>query len=433
MRSLIFTLIFYFSCAFSNAQNLYYPPLTGSVWQTTDPHALGWDTTLLQDLRLFLDTTDTKAFMVLKEGKIVMEYYFNDHNASKPWYWASAGKSLTSVLVACAEADGKLNLSDPSAKYLGTGWTSCTGAEEGKITIRHQLTMTTGLDDNTSFECTDPECLECLVAPGTRWAYHNSPYTLLDGVIEGATGQNLNAYLKSRLSDKTGINGLYIESNYNNVFYSTARVMARFGLLVLGKGKWAGTEIVNHPDYINAMSQTSQNLNKAYGYLWWLNGKSSFMLPGSQFVFPGSLVPTAPSDMFAALGKNDQKLYIVPSQNLIVVRMGEKATDEDVAVPIVFDALLWEKLSKIIKQPTAVEEQMADLDHWFEKQGTTLSFDPFAKIAEAHLLDAMGRWVKSSKEGSSIDLSGLPSGWYTITAVQKDGKKRLAQLIWTHP
>ena len=76
LRSLCFTLLVFFCGVISHAQNLYYPPLTGSVWQTSDAHALGWDTTLLQDLRLFLDTTDTKAFMVLKDGKIVLEVNF---------------------------------------------------------------------------------------------------------------------------------------------------------------------------------------------------------------------------------------------------------------------------------------------------------------------------------------------------------------------
>ncbi|HMS98690.1 MAG TPA: serine hydrolase [Saprospiraceae bacterium] len=431
LRSLCFSLLFSFCGVLSHAQNLYYPPITGSVWQTSDAHALGWDTTLLQDLRLFLDTTDTKAFMVLKDGKIVLEYYFNDHNATKPWYWASAGKSLTSVMVACAQADGKLKLTDPTSKYLGVGWTSCTAAEESKITIQHQITMTTGLNDNTSFECTDPECLQCLAAPGSRWAYHNSPYTLLDGVIEGATGQNLNAYLKSRLSDKTGINGLYIQSNYNNVFYSTARVMARFGLLVLGKGSWAGVDVINNPAYVNAMSQTSQNLNQSYGYLWWLNGKSSFMLPGAQFVFPGPLVTTAPADMFAALGKNDQKLYIVPSQNLVVVRMGDKATDEDVAVPIVFDALLWSKLSKIMTKTTAVNDATDSNHTWFEVVGSDLTFSTVQNIGEVRIVDAMGKLVAVAEGGEAMNLSELSHGCYFLTAMTGNKSRLTGKIIWT--
>ena len=208
-------------------------PLIGECLATTDAASLGWDTTRFQDLRTFW-ILPIPCFMILKDGKIVVEYYFNDHNANKPWYWASAGKSLTSVMIACALADGKLQLTDPSAKYLGNGWTSCTSESEQKITIRHQITMTTWSGWQWVWLHRTFPVSNALQNPGSRWAYHNSPYTLLDGVIEGGQGRISNAYLKSRLSAETGINGLYIASGYNNVFGSTARVMARFGLLCIG-------------------------------------------------------------------------------------------------------------------------------------------------------------------------------------------------------
>lgn len=101
----------------------------------------------------------------MKDGKIVLEYYFNDHDASKPWYWASAGKSLTSILVAFAESENKLKLTDASLKYLGKGWTSCTEAEEEKITVWNHITMTTGLDDLLCFDRLDAPNLKCLAHP----------------------------------------------------------------------------------------------------------------------------------------------------------------------------------------------------------------------------------------------------------------------------
>jgi hypothetical protein len=66
--------------------------------------------------------------------------------------------------------------------------------------------------------------------------------------------------------------------------------MARFGLLIQGNGAWNGTQLINST-YFNEMVNTSQNLNKSYGYLWWLNGKPSFMVPTSQIVFLGSYAP----------------------------------------------------------------------------------------------------------------------------------------------
>ena len=67
-------------------------------------------------------------------------------------------------------------------------------------------------------------------------------------------------------------------------------------------------------NYFNQMLHTSQMLNESHGYLWWLNGKSSSMLPGSQFVFNGDITPNAPDDLVSALGKNGQIINVVPSE-----------------------------------------------------------------------------------------------------------------------
>jgi hypothetical protein len=100
------------------------------------------------------------------------------------------------------------------------------------------------------------------------------------------------------------------------------------------------------------MTTTSQSLNLSYGYLTWLNGKSSYMIPQSQFVFPASLVPNAPADMFCALGKNDQKIYVIPSTNMVVIRMGNDAGFPALAVSA-FDNELWGKLKDIFCTPTS--------------------------------------------------------------------------------
>lgn len=103
---------------------------------------------------------------------------------------------------------------------------------------RRGLTMTTGLDDGVADkDCTEKPCLVYKADAGTRWAYHNAPYTLLDNVMTGATGNDLNAFVNEELETKIGMEGTFIKSGFNNVFYSTARSMARYGLLLLNKGK----------------------------------------------------------------------------------------------------------------------------------------------------------------------------------------------------
>lgn len=326
---------------------LYFPPVGSSSWETTSPATLGWTDAQLNDLYSYLQTKNTKAFIILKNGKIVVEKYFGSFTADSNWYWASAGKTVTAMLTGIAQQEGLLNINHKTSQYLGTGWTSLPAAKEDLITIRHQLTMTSGLDDNVpDDDCTLPACLAYKADAGTRWAYHNAPYTLLDKVVESASGISYNAYFQEKIRNKIGMNGVWLRNGYNNVLYSTPRSMARFGLLMLNEGKWDQTPILNDSVYFKAQVNSSQGLNQSYGYLTWLNGKSTHMLPTLQTVFSGAMIPTAPADMYAALGKNDQKVYVVPSQKIVVIRMGESAGNIQLAVSG-FDSELWGKLKPI--------------------------------------------------------------------------------------
>lgn len=335
------------------AQQLYFPPVTGTAWDTLSPSSLGWNTAAIPSLYSLLDSSHTKAFIVLKNGRIVLEKYFGTFTRDSNWYWASAGKSMTSLLVGIAQREGALSISDTSSRWLGNGWTSLPADKERKITVRHQLTMTSGLDDGVpDKDCTLPGCLTYAADAGTRWAYHNAPYTLLDSVIQHATGTTLNLFFVNHVRSKIGMNGGYLRSGYNNVLYSTPRSMSRFGLLMLNKGYWGTTPILDDTAYVNAMTASSQALNPSYGYLWWLNGKSSYMVPGLQLVIPGSLSPAAPKDMFAALGKNGQLINIVPSLGLVFIRMGD-APDNSL-VPFTLNNDIWVRLNAVMTPATSV-------------------------------------------------------------------------------
>lgn len=334
----------------TTTQPLYFPPTGTAEWQTTSAASLAWDDAALNNLYPYLQSKGTKAFIILKGGKIVTEKYFGTFTADSLWYWASAGKTMTGFLVGIAQQEGLLNINDRTSKYLGTGWTSEAADKENLITLKNQLTMTTGLDDGVAdADCTLPGCLVFKANAGTRWAYHNAAYTLLDAVVEKASGLSYNAYFQQKIRDKIGMNGLWVKTpGSNNIYYSNARSMARFGLLLLNKGKWNTTAILSDTNYFHSQVNTSQSLNLSYGFLTWLNGKNSNMLPQSQIVFSGSIIPNAPADLFAALGKNDQKIYVVPSQQLVIIRMGNTAGGVKPAGSD-FDNELWGKLKAIIK------------------------------------------------------------------------------------
>lgn len=326
----------------------YFPP-AGATWAQTTPASLGWNESAIPALYNLLEQNNTKAFLVLYNGRIVLEKYFGQFTADSSWYWASAGKTLTAVLVGIAQQEGKLNITNRTSQYLGAGWTSLPAVKEQLITVRHQLSMTTGLDDGTGdTDCTQPGCLQYKADAGSRWAYHNAPYTLLDKVVEQAVGTSYNSYFRQRIGDRIGMGGAWLRMGYNNVFFSNPRSMARFGQLLLNRGNWNGVQVLADESYFNSMVSSAQNLNPSYGYLTWLNGKDRHMLPALQAVFNGPMVPNAPADMYAALGKNDQKLYVVPSKKLVVVRMGESAGNVRLAVSS-FDNELWGALSAVVR------------------------------------------------------------------------------------
>lgn len=325
----------------------YFPPTSGT-WKTISPDSLGWSSSAINDLYTYLGTKNTKAFLIIRDGKIVTEKYFGSFKQDSIWYWASAAKTMTAVLVGIAEQEGKLSLSDKTSKYLGSGWSSLPKEKEDLITIRHHLSMTTGLKPSAEDDdCTLPSCLTYDSDAGTKWKYHNASYTLLESIIAKATGKSFEAYFQEKIRNRIGMTGTWNKiTDYVNVYNSNARSMARFGILLLNNGKWGNSAILNNTGFFNQQTTSSQNLNLSYGYLTWLNGKASHMLPVVADVQPGAIAPNAPADMYFAWGRNDQKIYVVPSKKLVVVRMGEGASN----VPLgdaSFDNELWGKLRNV--------------------------------------------------------------------------------------
>lgn len=407
------------------AQSLYFPPVSGPVWDTLSPASLGWCQQEIDTLVNYLDQINSKAFIVLKDGKIVIEEYFGTFTQDSLWYWASAGKSLTGFTVGLAQQDGFLSLDDTTASYLGQGWTECPPAKEEMITIRHQLSMTSGLDDGVpDHHCTLDTCLQYLADAGTRWAYHNAPYTLLDEVIANATGMSLNAYINQKIKIPTGMTGLFVPQGYNNLFVSNARSMARFGLLILNRGNWNGNQIMTDQNYFDQMVNTSQNMNLSYGYLWWLNGKPSFMVPGLQFSFPGSMNPNAPADMFAAMGKNGQFINVVPSMNLVFIRMGNAPDASE--VPFLYNDSIWIRLNAAMCNVTTLNNEATDNFSFYPNPASeTLRVNGVDKNEWINVLSVNGTLLQSQRgEAGGININTLDfaNGLYFVQKTDDSGK-----------
>ncbi|SHH02710.1 CubicO group peptidase, beta-lactamase class C family [Flavobacterium micromati] len=353
MSKIIYSLLIMTLCLSCSSENtemlsqssdlIYFPPNNSAIWETKSISDLGWNQNRLQPLLDYLELKNTKSFIILYNGRIVVEKYFGTHSSTSPWYWASAGKTLTTTISGIAEQEGTININNKVSDYLGKGWTSAPLAKENLITCKNLLTMTSGLNDALGDDVS-PVNLQYVADAGSRWAYHNV-YVKMQDIVSQASGQTWSNYFNTKLRDKVGMSGAWIPNDGLSVYWSNTRSMARFGLLMFAKGKWNSTQIINE-NYLNAATTTSQNLNQAYGYMWWINGKTSFRLPQSQLQLSGSLISNAPNDMYCALGKDDQKIYVVPSKKLVIVRMGNSADGTNFALSD-FDTILWQKISAL--------------------------------------------------------------------------------------
>lgn len=333
-----------------NVETNYFPPTNSEDWETVPLAQLEWNEDKANDLYDYLEEKDTKGFMILYKGRIVSEKYFNGHTTNASWTWYSAAKSLTATFVGIAQDEGHLAINNKTSDYLGANWSSLTTTKQDLITVKNHLSMSTGLTDYIGqpikWICKQPNCLEYTADAGTRWAYHQGAFMLLQDMISENTGMSFQDYCKAKISDKIGMVGNWTNQFGLNIYNSNTRSMARFGLLSMNKGKWDDKTIVNRT-YFNSMVNTSQELNKSYGFCWWLNGKESYLTIGSDEVISGSMTPNAPADMFAALGSQDQKIYVVPSQNLVVIRCGDRAGESELGAAS-FDNELWGKINEVI-------------------------------------------------------------------------------------
>lgn len=312
----------------------YYPPVdpADDTWETVAPAELGWNGAALEALADYAGEQNSTALIVLHRGRMVLERYWGDwdlHTADRIY---SAAKSVTALLVGRAQREGHLQIDDPVRRHLGPGWSRARRAAEAEITVRHLLTMTSGLDDDLALSA----------EAGTAWYYNNTAYHQLFPVLEAVTGESMNDVVDRWLGSPIGMR----DSRWLNVtLRASARDMARFGLLILSQGRWAGEEVLGDADYITDMLTTSQALNPAYGYLWWLNGQARFRLPGDPPpAGEGPLIPNAPMDLVAALGLEDKKVYVAPSLDLVVCRHGGAANEDQFALSS-FDNMLWTLLS----------------------------------------------------------------------------------------
>lgn len=411
--------LFVISCfGQSEAQSGYFPPLTGTKWDTLSPASLNWCDSRIDSLYRYLEAKNTKSFVVLKNGKIVLEKYFGTYTKDSVFYWASSSKSLASFITGMAQQKGFINITSKVSQYLGAGWTSESLAKENLITVKHLLQMNSGMEDAPPLPCdnedTAKSCLIYKVDAGNRWAYHTGAYRKVQDVVSSSAGQSYNTITTNWIKTRIGMGGIWIDQ----VYYSKARDMARFGLLVQSKGIWNADTLMKDSTYFKQMISSSQTINPAYGFLWWLNGKSNYMVPGVQLLFNGPIIPNAPGDLFAALGKNDQKIYVVPSMNMVVIRQGNSAEGVSFALSN-FDNKLWDYINKLncLSVSLSHEDPEIDLSIYPNPASDVVKLKTSYSIQSVTITDCLGQKMHAELMNGQIDVSSLGRGVYFLRIV----------------
>jgi CubicO group peptidase (beta-lactamase class C family) len=305
-------------------------------WAISSPQRQDLDPSGLEDAFRYGEAHRSKAMVVVRHGFLVKEWYDYgwDKNSTKSGY--SMAKSFTSALIGMLIDEGRIHGPDQLVSDFIPQWRD---AAHGRITVRHLLSMTSGLyctytSDYLQLLSSANQSLFAInlpmeAPPGQTWEYSNAAVQVLAEVILRASGRQAIDYARERLWSVIGMwNADWTADSVGNTLtyqavIASAREFAKFGFLFLKRGQWVSRRVVS-ASWVDESVRPSQILNPHYGFLWWTNSG-------------GDWWPNAPADAYAAMGAFNQRIYVVPSLDLVVVRLGEEDlqwSDDDFLGPI---------------------------------------------------------------------------------------------------
>jgi len=266
----------------------------------------------------------TRSLLIVYKNQIIAEKYAEGINMNTKLLGWSMGKSLMSTVCGVMNYQGMINHEDPAPI---DAWKN---DERSKITISNLLQMNSGLEweeDYTKIsdvtkmlyaetDMTKSQIHKPLVGnPNETWNYSSGTSNLLAGIIRSKfkTHQEYLDFWYTDLFDKIGMHsmvfetdlaGNYVASSYG---WANTRDWAKFGLLYYNKGNWNGEQIMNE-NWVKYTSEPTNSSEGVYGAQFWLNA--------------GGHMPDVPKDMYFADGFQGQRVIIIPSKDLVIVRLG---------------------------------------------------------------------------------------------------------------
>jgi CubicO group peptidase (beta-lactamase class C family) len=278
---------------------------------------------------------NTRAVLVVYDGRLIAERYAPGFDRNMPLLGWSMSKSITNALVGIMVKNGKLHLKEPAPV---PEWRK-EGDPRGKITLDQLLRMSSGLEfgeiykplydatkmlyrssDFAAYAAAKP--LEA--APDTKWSYSSGTANIISRIVRTEAEKNYPdsfTFMREELFDRIGMqsavpepdpSGTYVGSSYT---FATPRDWARFGLLYLQDGVWNGVRILPEGWVRYTTTPTQGAPIGQYGALFWLNA-GPVSDPGKR------RWPSSPADAYSADGYQEQKVIVIPSRKLVLVRFG---------------------------------------------------------------------------------------------------------------
>lgn len=266
----------------------------------------------------------TRTVLVAYKNHIIAEKYIDGFAKDTPILGWSMTKSVLATLYGILEFEGKIDLNQPAPI---DSWQS---DDRKNITLNHLLRMQSGLEwDENYSDISDvtrmlfldedmtlaQEKKEAIAKPAEIWNYSSGTSNLLSGILRDQfkMHQEYLDFPYKALIDKIGMHSMLIETDMKGNFvgssygWANTRDWAKFGLLHLNKGNWNGEQIFS-PEWIDYITEPTDNSNGTYGAHWWLNAKGKY--------------PDVPKDLYSSNGYQGQHVFVIPSKDLVVVRTG---------------------------------------------------------------------------------------------------------------
>ena len=280
------------------------------AWRTSTPEQQGMDSAQLA--RMFAEINQQhfslNSVLIIRHGYLVTEVYVPPFQADTKRKIYSITKSIISALVGIALDQGYLHDVNQKALDFFTDRTIANNdTRKHAITLKHLLTMTSGLQPSTQDRGDIVQKtlnLPMVAKPGVKWDYNTDSTHLLSAILQKVTGQSALAFAQTQIFTPLGITDVAWSTDANGVniggsaLKMTPRDLAKFGYLYLHGGVWNGRQVVPR-DWVQTSTakQVDCTEKRGYGYLWW------------QMPFGG----------YAALGYGGQEILVFPEHDLVVV------------------------------------------------------------------------------------------------------------------